>query len=136
MADLDTWVSAISAGVSAGAAIASAIAAGMTGWFTYTIRNINRGQLDHAQAVDRAYVSFGGVPVYVLGDPFRKFQVEFNNHGNSPGELMRVAIGFCDAKNIPAEPKYKPRDFKDFIGPGTQSRPLMWPVIEPQNATA
>ena len=37
---------------------------------------------------------------------------------------MQIAIGFCDAENIPPEPVYDPKPFHDWIGPGTQSRPM------------
>jgi hypothetical protein len=95
--------------------------------------------------LERAYMSGGGVPErqraigvhgnIILGDVTGKFEFHLNNHGKTPGELMKVAIEFCDASNIPESPSYHPEPFHDWIGPNTQSRPMKWKEI-PKGVTA
>ena len=52
-----------------------------------------------------------------------------NNHGKTTARLTHVAIDFCDAADIPSEPTYEQEPFNDWIGPGTQSRPMIWREI-------
>jgi hypothetical protein len=91
----------------------------------------------------RAYVSGGGVParriveVYstATGQTARStplsgdFEIHMNNQGMTPAELMEIAIDFCDAAKIPPEPNYSREPFHDWLGPGTQSRPMLWRKI-------
>jgi hypothetical protein len=94
--------------------------------------------------LERAYMSGGGVQerekrllngVVVLGGLTGKFEFHLNNHGKTPGELMKIAIEFCDSSNIPKSPTYKPEPFQDWIGPGTQSRAMKSKEI-PKGMTA
>jgi hypothetical protein len=99
----------------------------------------------------RAYVSGGGLPARriieihstatdrvsrssaLTGD----FEIHMNNHGMTPAELMQIAIEFCDSAKIPPEPTYHPEPFHDWLGPGTQSRPMLWrkiPTDKPASA--
>ncbi len=108
-------------------------------YFTLTIRNINKSQLSHANRVERAYISGGGfgertaqIVTTPTGHPVQRlqvtgaFQVQINNHGKTTGEVFRVAIEFRNADaTLPEEPIYE--NFiphHNWIGPGTQSRPL------------
>jgi hypothetical protein len=119
----------------------TAIATAIIGIFTATLYSISKNQLAHSHQVERAYISGGGVPETKLEGQFfgsslrngeirqvpvltGNFELHINNHGKTPGELMQIAIGFCDADNIPPEPIYDPQPFHDWIGPGTQSRPM------------
>jgi hypothetical protein len=91
----------------------------------------------------RAYVSGGGVQARHIveiystasGQTARSipltgdFEIHMNNHGMTPAELMEIAIGFCDSTKIPLEPTYNPEPFHDWLGPGTQSRPMLWRKI-------
>jgi hypothetical protein len=116
----------------------TALATIAVAYFTATIWRINREQLKHSHQVERAYMSAGGVPERHTVERFDggtrvrfieltgRFEVHVNNHGKTPGELMRIAIGFCDADNIPSQPIYDPQPFHDWIGPGTQSRVIDW----------
>jgi len=121
--------------------VITAISTAVIAWFTATIWWINRSQLRHSHEVERAYISAGGVPERRVAERFDggtrikileltgRFEVHINNHGKTPGELMQIAIGFCDAENIPSEPSYEPQPFHDWIGPGTQSRVMDWRPI-------
>jgi hypothetical protein len=112
---------------------------------TAAAERVAQDQIAHSHQIERAYMSAGGVPetrvvivnVPISSEPFAqtiphaqgreltgRFEVHINNHGKTPGELMQIAIGFCDADNIPPEPIYDPQPFHDWIGPGTQSRPM------------
>jgi hypothetical protein len=133
LGDIGVWVTALAT---------TAIA-----WFTLTIRDINRSELEHSHRVERAYISCGGFGEFVsniittsTGHPIQgrgftgAFQVHVNNHGKTPGETFRFAIEFRDANAIlPTEPVYG--NFirhHNWIGPGTQSRPL-FSVPPPEN---
>jgi hypothetical protein len=112
---------------------------------TEASERVSRDQIAHAHQVERAYMSAGGVPERRIDRQFigslsageirdtlvltGRFEVHINNHGKTPGELMQIAIGFCDADNIPPEPVYDPQPFHDWIGPGTQSRAMDWREI-------
>jgi hypothetical protein len=116
---------------------------------TEAAERVSRDQIAHSHQIERAYMSCGGVPAkrrqeepgtyggivikFILTG---EFEVHVNNHGKTTGEFMRIAIGFCDATNIPLEPTYSPEPFHDWIGPGTQSRPMLWKKIDPPNASA
>ena len=54
------------------------------------------------------------------------FQLEINNHGGTPAELLEIGIGWCaGADPLPDYPDYRWFPFRDRIGPGTQSRPVL-----------
>jgi hypothetical protein len=53
-----------------------------------------------------------------------QFELHINNHGKTPGELTEIGIGFCEAMAVPEKPDYTRLYFQDWIGPGTQSRPI------------
>jgi hypothetical protein len=110
---------------------------------------VSKDQIAHSHKVERAYMSCGGVParrrqeepgtdggIVVRLILTGEFEVHVNNHGKTTGEFTQIAIGFCDAANIPPEPIYNPEPFHDWIGPGTQSRPMVWKKIDPPNASA
>jgi hypothetical protein len=121
----------------------SALAAMIIAGFTITIWSINRSQLKHSHEVERAYISGGGVAApeaqdisitYQRADTIvhltkkvigGTFQLHINNQGKTPGELLKIGLGFCDAATqIPDEPIYDITTYSDWIGPGTQSRPV------------
>jgi hypothetical protein len=128
----------------------TAISTAVIATFTATLWWISRSQLKHSHRTERAYMSGGGVPArhselvpgtftqvvqrtVLTGD----FELHINNHGKTPGELMKIAIEFCDAANIPIKPTYNPEPFHDWIGPGTQSRPMRRkPIPKDRPATA
>ena len=107
-------------------------------------RSVDLGE-KRDKILERAYMSGGGVPerlrllgvngIVVPGDLTGRFEFHLNNHGKSPGELLKIAIEFCDASNIPELPTYNPEPFHDWIGPNTQSRPMKWTKI-PKGVTA
>lgn len=116
---------------------------------TEAAEKVSRDQIAHSHQIERAYMSCGGVPARRRQDEpgtyggivvkfilTGEFEVHVNNHGKTTGEFMQIAIGFCDATNIPLEPTYHPEPFHDWIGPGTQSRPMLWKKIDPPNASA
>lgn len=124
--------------------IVTALATAVIGYFTYTIWDSNRDQLRHAHQVERAYISGGGAPVFRLVGkspeiaaamgiakmpstpvPTGEFQLQINNHGKTAGELLRFGIKFCGLAEMPETPDYEIFIFPDWIGPGTQSRPLV-----------
>ena len=122
-------------------ALITALATGVVAWFTATIWITNRRQLSHAHQVERAYISGGGVPemraegramgslktgkVVHIPVPTGRFTIHINNQGKTPGEIFQIAIEFCTADAVPAEPIYTNRiHHQNWIGPGTQSRAL------------
>jgi hypothetical protein len=126
-------------------ALITALATGAIAWFTAIIWTINKKQLQHAHRVERAYISCGGFGEFVsqvltgpMGHPIQgrrftgSFQVQVNNHGKTPGETFRFAIEFRDLGAVlPTEPVYSNFIYHhNWIGPGTQSRPL-FPVPPP-----
>lgn len=140
-------------------AISSAVTAAATFFiaiFTWTLWMTNRDHLSHAREVERAYISGGGAPVaqtvgYSAGSSFSfpggagrtlnplvtptgSFQLNVNNHGKTPGELREIGIGFCDALAIPPTPNYTLLYFREWIGPGIQSRPI-YQIEMPTNFT-
>ncbi len=97
----------------------TALATAVIAAFTATIYFVNKSQLRHAHEVERAYLSGGG------GHSNGVFQVCVNNFGKTPGELIRMEFGFCEADNIPPVPRYTvPRFFQDNIRPSDASRYL------------
>jgi hypothetical protein len=107
------------------------------------VRRTTDDQLAYGHQIERAYMSIGGVPekhiverTFIGADeerhtvrdvePTGRFEVHLNNHGKTTGELMNIAIDFCDADVIPSQPAYDPQPFHDWIGPGTQSRLVDW----------
>jgi hypothetical protein len=112
---------------------------------------ISRDQIEHSHQTERAYMSGGGVParrnveIYstatgntrIATELTGDFELHINNHGKTPGELLQIAIEFCDADHLPTNPVYNPQSFHDWIGPGTQSRPMRWISIpKDRSATA
>jgi len=128
------------------AASISAVAAAFIAWFTWTIKQINNKQLARTEDVERAYMSAGGsrqpprqiteeerikagLPppsgntVYLTQSEW--FQFDVNNHGKTPGEIIEYGYGWCAVDrvaNLPEFPNYRWVQFRDQIGPGTQSR--------------
>jgi hypothetical protein len=95
---------------------------------------------------ERAYMSAGGVRVILLAPlpagqfgpptPVPAFEFHVNNHGKTPGETWEYGIGFCDINNIPPTPVYRRTYYHDWMGPGTQSRPIARIPLPPNNNTA
>jgi hypothetical protein len=122
------------------------IAFGFQAWFMRAsarqTRRTTDDQLAYGHQIERAYMSIGGVPEKqivertIIEDDHQRhvrelqltgrFEVHVNNHGKTTGELMEIAIDFCDADDIPDQSNYDPQPFHDWIGPGTQSRPIDW----------
>jgi hypothetical protein len=125
----------------------TAIATAVIGYFTYTLWEANRAQLEHASEVERAYVSGGGMkgtdqrvlaplapgfqvnavaqPPTIINVLNGMFDVHINNHGKTRAALEYIEIGWCDASNPPLPITFGDRiPFTDYIGPGTQSRVL------------
>jgi hypothetical protein len=115
----------------------TALATGAIAYFTFTIRNINRSQLIHAHRVERAYVSGGGVPerrparawidkgdgrLVQATEPTGRFELHVNNYGKTPGELLEIGFGWCEAGNIPERPEYEWIPHQDWAAPGVGSR--------------
>jgi hypothetical protein len=115
--------------------------------FTGFLWKATAGLLKHTPQIERAYISGGGVPLTqvveytasivssspgrgagIMHTPTRRptdqFELHINNHGKTPGELTEIGIGFCEAMEIPEKPDYTRHYFQDWIGPGTQSRPI------------
>jgi hypothetical protein len=126
-------------------AVIGGIQIGVFAWQGYQLkRSVDLGER-RDKTLERAYMSGGGVPerqrvmgvngVVGLGDTTGRFEFHLNNHGKTPGELMKIAIEFCDASNISDFPTYHPEPFHDWIGPNTQSRPMKWKEI-PKGMTA
>ena len=102
-----------------------------------------RGLTQHIPQIERAYISGGGskhvmtmrtsgtLGAYQIsqGDTIQvysgHFQLEVNNHGKTPGNLFQYSVRFCNADCIPKSPIYEWINWSDWIGPGTQSRPIM-----------
>jgi hypothetical protein len=126
----------------------TALATAAIAYFTWTIKGINRSQLSYTQQIERAYISGGGVPqmqhllppteVYPVAYeghiidavdrpaavPTGNFELHINNYGKTPGELREIGFGFCEVDKISPAPHYDRRHFRDWIGPGTGSRPI------------
>jgi hypothetical protein len=121
----------------------TSLATAVIAWFTRTIWKINKSQLEHAHQVERSYLSGGGVPetrivkqnqviqkvlegAGVPVDPVAvrtgNFELHINNHGKTPGQLLKIGFNFCEADAILETPDYQWHPFPDWIGPGTQSR--------------
>lgn len=125
----------------------SVFAAGQVALFWWQLRLI-RGEANQARltrenvkAIERAYISGGGGPSYIkqtgaiaramaedgmptLTVPTGNFQLQVNNHGKTPGELVEYGIGFCDAADIPPHPNYTRYHFQGWIAPGTNGLPI------------
>jgi hypothetical protein len=137
--------------------VVTALATAAIAWFTWTIWQVNKSQLIHGHKVERAYVSGGGAPEVqqfdlgtlttgmgrglagssttrhrVFKKHTGKFMVCVNNYGKTPGRLEWVGFGFCDARNIPAEPIYERRYFYDWVQPGVRDRPI-FPIPIPKD---
>jgi hypothetical protein len=116
-------------------AMATVVVAGFTG----TIYAINKSQLAHSHQVERAYFSGGGFPEFRNVTPASlagetdasiriatgNFLIHINNQGKTPGELLEIALEFCDAASIPPQPIYNRQRHRDWYGPGTQSRAII-----------
>lgn len=130
--------------------LVTAFATAAVAYFTWTIKRINDNQLRLSGQVERAYITVSGAPevrIVDLGNetvegpmgggvtkslgtqkkPTGAFQLTLSNHGKTPGEVWQIAVGFCDANNIPPNPEYAFRDFRKWIGPGVRDEPLMVP---------
>jgi hypothetical protein len=98
-----------------------------------------RGLLEHTPQIERAYISGGGPREFITipgamgahrplpgrSVPTENFVLQINNHGKTAGKLLRYGIGFCDFSSIPVNPEYEMVEFLDWIGPATQSRPMI-----------
>jgi hypothetical protein len=58
--------------------------------------------------------------------------LQISNNGKTPGELYEIGVGWCEAFSVPENPNYTRIYFREWIGPGTQNRPLQQYGI-PQN---
>jgi hypothetical protein len=92
-------------------ALITAIATGFIAYFTKTIWNINRTQLQHARQVERAYISGGGgYPIDTTSglpvvDPTR-FVLTVQNYGKTQGRVTAYAVFVVDRANLPLQPAY------------------------------
>jgi hypothetical protein len=62
------------------------------------------------------------------------FQFDINNHGKTKGEILEYGYGWCEADKVselPKRPVYQWVEFRDQIGPGTQSRGIKRLKIPP-----
>lgn len=108
--------------------------------------NVAQKQLARSEDIERAYMSAGGSrqpPRALTPDertkanlgpppsgtdyfiPSEWFQFDVNNHGKTPGEILEYGYGWCEADKVaylPKFPEYRWVEFRDQIGPGTQSR--------------
>jgi hypothetical protein len=94
----------------------TAIATGFVGWFTYTIWSVNKNQLSHTRAIERAYLVGGGGP---QPNPPSHFVLNVNNYGKTPASIKAFAVHACamvDVK-LPNKPKYDRKVFIDEIAP-------------------
>jgi hypothetical protein len=112
----------------------TALSAAVAAIFTATIFWINRSQLKHSRAVDRAYISGGGnrdsefvamsaqnTPIYRPGN---NFVFRINNYGKTHGTLYKLSYGFCNADRIPPEPVYMRQYLRSQIDPGRSGEPI------------
>jgi hypothetical protein len=104
-------------------AIFTLLLAGFTGTLWWATRKMVKA----GPQIERAYISGGGAPefqVYQKGGGIAEalasvglpnpptmvqtgnFQLHINNHGKTPGTLLKFGLGFCDADKVPAEPVY------------------------------
>jgi hypothetical protein len=126
-------------------ALIGAIQIGVFAWQGFQLKRSVDLAERRDKILERAYMSGGGVPerqkimgasgIVVLGNLTGKFEFHINNHGKTPGELMQIAIEFCDRSEIPESPTYHPEPFHDWIGPNTQSRAMKRKEI-PEGVTA
>jgi hypothetical protein len=113
--------------------------------FTFTLFTISRRQLAHFRISERAYISGGGIGVdlNLEDNPIafdrdgekivysRKviggyFELHIDNYGKTPGELLEIGIGFCEAATEITElPKYRWYHFHASIKPGEKGLPLL-----------
>lgn len=85
--------------------IAPAITAAATGaiaLLTKRLWQINRGQLQHGQEVERAYVSGGGP----LDGAYTSLLFTIDNSGKTPATMLAYAVEFCPLDRIPLIPAY------------------------------
>lgn len=114
--------------------IITALATFAVPWFTWTIWQVNAGQLAHDKQVDRAYMSGGGNRNSVTaglspeGDPIMRpgdrFIFRVNNYGKTEGTLYKLSYGFCDEDDIPPEPIYTKQYRRSQIDPGRSGQPI------------
>src|SRR4029077_15494530 len=82
----------------------------------------------HNRLVERAYVSGGGS----YNTTQQIFVLQVNNYGKTPGELLRIEIGFCELAVIPPIPNYQMNiAFRDFLPPDLRSRSIRWIPVSP-----
>jgi hypothetical protein len=118
--------------------------------FTQTLWRATKENILHSHHIERAYISGGGVPettvlepppktsvvfpgatnIPTLDVPIRvltgRFELHVNNYGKTPGELLEIAVGFCEEGKIPPEPAYERKPHHDWIQPGRGHRPITW----------
>src|SRR5262249_9173643 len=94
----------------------TAIATGFVGWFTYTIWRVNKNQLMHTRAIERAYLVGGGGPE---PKPPHHFILNVNNYGKTPASIKAFAVKACAMADVklPNKPKYERIVFVDEIAP-------------------
>jgi hypothetical protein len=115
------------------AALVTMLAAIATAYFTGTIWDINRRQLQHAHKVERAYISGGGGYLTYIRDgaqytDMTQFILTVQNYGKTPGTVTAYAAFVVDRANLPLEPAYldpgfvrTPFDGKYQLGSPTSS---------------
>ena len=122
-------------------AIFNAVLCAFTGLLVW----VSARTIQHFRVSERAYFSGGGVGAnLILGTSpitYRRgreiiaytrnvvggyFEVHINNYGKTPGELLEIGVGFCDAAlPIPETPQYDWQHFNGWFGPGTHGHPLI-----------
>jgi hypothetical protein len=94
---------------------------GLLVFATLILAYIAGRQIRHSRITERAYVSGGGL----YNTAVQRFELHINNYGKTPGEILRIEIGFCEQTAIPPTPQYDPQSeivIRDFLPPNLQSR--------------
>jgi len=106
--------------------------AGFTGLLfiaTMILSGIASWQIRHSRLIERAYILGGGPYDQQRG----MFQLDVGNYGKTPGELLRVQLGFCEANNVPPEPNYTAViNFRDYLPPGLRQRVIAFVRVDPR----
>jgi hypothetical protein len=116
---------------------------------TKAAEDVSKDQIAHSHQIERAYMSAGGGPQQGPTGRFQQlaggvvaqemgptdwFQFDINNHGKTKGEILEYGYGWCEADKVselPKRPVYRWVEFRDQIGPGTQSRGIKRLKIPP-----
>jgi len=95
------------------AALVTMLAAIATAYFTGTIWDINRRQLQHGRQVERGYV-YGG-----FGDrgATNRYFASIHNNGKTPVVIDHMLVGICPLKELPQIPDISKRTYVNYSIP-------------------